>query len=108
MPGPRRGPTPLFAAAFSALLLLGVLISAGPGEALAALPLMLLLAALVFRRYPGERLIARLAGRLRRRPRSTSSPAPSRVPARWPPPALAALAASRSLRGPPRALRYSI
>jgi len=108
-PQPRLGPTPLFAALASCLLLLGVLMAAGPGETLAALPLVLVLLALVFKRYPGERLIARLAERFRpRRPRAESTPAPAHGPAPWPRPALAVLATARSLRGPPRFLSHSI
>ena len=102
-PQPRLGPTPLFAALASCLLLLGVLIAAGPEETLAALPLVGILVALVFRRYPGERLIERLARRRRRRPRPVSSPAPLRGATLLPRPALAVLAAARPLRGPPLA-----
>lgn len=99
---PRRGPTPLFAALASCLVLLGVLLAAGPGEAFAALPLVAILVALVFKRYPGARLIERLAERFQpRRERPTSVSAPHRAAELRPRPALAGLAAVRPLRGPP-------
>ncbi len=109
LPEPRRGLTPVFSALASALLLLGVLLAAGPGETLAALPLVLLLVALVFNHYPGERLIARLGERFRpRRPRPASTPAPRHRVALRPRPALAVLATVRPLRGPPHLSRHSI
>ncbi len=102
-PHPRLGPTPIFAALGSALLLLGVMLAVGPGEMFAALPFALIVVALVFQRYPGERLIARLAERFRhRRPRAASTPAPRRGAALRPRLALAELLAVRPLRGPPR------
>lgn len=108
-PEPRLGPTPLFAALASCLLLLGVLLSAGPEEMFAALPLLALLVALVFKLYPGERLIARLAERFRpQRLRATSTPSPTRGAALRPRPVLAVLAAARPLRGPPSLLTHSI
>jgi len=102
-PQPRLGPAPLFAALASCLLLLGLLMAAGPEGVFAALPFVLLVVALVFRRYPGERLIARLARRFQpRRARPESAPRPAHGVALWPRPALAVLAAARPLRGPPR------
>lgn len=101
-PQPRLGPTPLFAALASSLLLLGVLLAAGPEEMLAALPLLVLLVALVFRMYPGEQLIVRLAERFRpRRLRAASTAPPTRGAALRTRPALAELASVRPLRGPP-------
>ena len=108
-PEPRLGPTPLFAALASCLLLLGVLIAAGPEEVFAALPLFALLVALIFRLYPGERLIARLAERFQpRRLRATSTPPPIRSAELLPRPVLAVLASVRPLRGPPSLLSHSI
>src|SRR5262245_28634420 len=99
---PRLNPVPLFAALGGALLALCILMAAGPGEVFAALPLILILVALVFQRYPGERLIERLARRLHKRPRRPVSVA---VPARHGEPIafhlLPFLAAVRPLRGPP-------
>lgn len=100
---PRRNPIPLMAATAGALLALCIGMAAGTEEVLAALPLILLVVALVFKRYPGERLIERLARRRRRRPRPVSSPAPLRGATLLPRPALAVLAAARPLRGPPLA-----
>jgi hypothetical protein len=89
--------------------LLGVLLAAGPEEVFAALPLFALLVALVFRLYPGERLIARLAERFRpRRPRATSTAPPTCGAVLRTRPALAVLATVRSLRGPPPLLSHSI
>lgn len=99
---PRLNPIPLFAATAGALLALCIAMAAGPEEVLAALPPILLVVALVFQRYPGERLIERLAERFRpRRPRPVSSSAPHRGATLLPRPALAVLAAARPLRGPP-------
>lgn len=103
---PRRSPIPLFAGTAGALLVLCIAIAAGPEEVLAALPLIALLVALVFRLYPGERLIARLAERFRpRRPRPASTQVP-RAAALWSAPALAELATVRPLRGPPLSLSH--
>jgi len=108
-PEPRRGPTPFFSAVCSALLLLGVLLAAGPEEMVAALPFALIVVALVFRLYPGERLIVRLAERFTpRRPRAASSPPPRRAATLLPRLALAVLLAERPLRGPPRPVWHSL
>jgi hypothetical protein len=102
LPAPRLNPIPLVTALVSSLLVLCVLLAAGPGEVLAALPLILLLVALVFRHYPGERLIEKLAERLRpRRPRPVSSPRPALGAALRQRPVCAVLAVVRPLRGPP-------
>lgn len=106
---PRRNPTPLFAALASSLLLLGVLLAAGPEEMLAALPLLGLLVALVFRLYPGERLIARLARHFRRRrPRPVSVEVPARHATPFAFRLLSSLSAVRPLRGPPALSSLSI
>jgi hypothetical protein len=107
-PEPRLSQTPLFAAIVSPLLLLGVLLSAGPAEVFAALPLIVLLVALVFKRYPGERLITRLADRFRpRRPRPASDSAPAHGALLWSRSALTVLAAAHPLRGPPQLAWHS-
>lgn len=99
---PRRNPIPLMAATAGALLALCIGMAAGTEEVLAALPLILLVVALVFKRYPGERLIERLSGRLhRRRRRPSSSPAPGFDEAACLSPRLLRLAPVRQLRGPP-------
>lgn len=99
---PRLSPIPLVAGLIGSLLVVCVLLAAGPGEVLAALPLVLLLGALAFRCYPGEQLIERLVERVRRRrSRPVSSSAPVLGATSWPRPALAVLAAVRPLRGPP-------
>lgn len=105
---PRRNPAPLFAALGGALLVLCILMAAGPGEVFAALPLIALLVALVFKRYPGEQLIERLARRLQKRRRRPVSVA---LPSRAEPLAhrlLTFLAAVRPLRGPPALSSHSI
>src|SRR5262245_48601010 len=103
---PRSNPIPLFAITAGALLALCVLMAAGPEEVFAALPLIGLLVALVFKRYPGERLIERLAGRLhKRRPRPVSVALPQRHAAPVAFRLLSHLSAVRPLRGPPLASR---
>ena len=94
--------SPLLGALTGILLLVGVLLAAGPEEVLAALPLVLLLGALVFKCYPGERLIERLAERFRpRRPRPESAPVPTDLAELRSPRTLAQLTTVRPLRGPP-------
>lgn len=101
-PDPRLGPTPIFAALGSALLLLGVLIAVGPGEMFAALPFALIVVALVFQRFPGEQLIERLARRLRRpRPRPVSVGLPARHATPFTLRLLASISVLRPQRGPP-------
>jgi len=108
-PAPRRSPIPLFTGLVGALLVLCVLMAAGPGEALAALPLILLLVALAFQRYPGEELIERLARRFhKRRPRPAAVPFPAAHAAPLASRLLARLAAARPLRGPPLLSSHSI
>lgn len=99
---PRLNPLPLFAAMGGALLALCILMAAGPEEVFAALPLIGLLVALVFKRYPGERLIERLAGRLhKRRPRPVSVALPRCHAAPVAFRLLSRLSSARPLRGPP-------
>jgi hypothetical protein len=98
----RRSPLPLLAAAFSALLIVCLVLSGGPEGLLAALPAVLFVLALVLGRYPGEELIEWLARRLRPpRRRPVSATAPRRGEASLPSFALALLAGVRTLRGPP-------
>ncbi len=109
LPKPRLNPLPLFAATGGALLALCILMAAGPEEVFAALPLIGLLVALVFKRYPGERLIERLARRLhRRRPRPASVALPRRQAAPVGSRFLLLLSSARSLRGPPLLSSHSI
>lgn len=109
-PAPRLNPIPLFVATISALLVLCILMAAGPGEVFAALPVVLLVVALAFKRYPGEELIERLAQRFRRRrPRPVSVVLPGRsdsqaISLRL----LSLLAGVRPLRGPPALSSLSI
>jgi len=103
---PRMNPLPLFAATGGALLVLCILMAAGPEEVFAALPLIGLLVALVFKRYPGERLIERLARRLhKRRPRPVSVALPRRYATPVAFRLLSHLSVVRPLRGPPLASR---
>ena len=99
---PRLNPIPLFAATAGALLVLCIVMAAGPEEVIAALPLILLVVALIFKRYPGEELIERLARRFhKRRPRPVSVALP---PHRSEPVALRLLqllSGVRPQRGPP-------
>jgi hypothetical protein len=108
-PTPRLNPIPLFAATAGALLTLCIVLAAGPEEVIAALPLILLLVALVFKRYPGEELIERLSRRFhKRRPRPVSVVLP---PHRAEPVALRLLqllSGVRSQRGPPALSTLSI
>jgi hypothetical protein len=106
---PRLNPLPLFAATGGALLALCILMAAGPEEVFAALPLIGLLVALVFKRYPGERLIERLARRLhKRRPRPVSVALPRRHAAPIGFRLLPLLSSVRPLRGPPRLSSHPI
>jgi hypothetical protein len=88
--------------AVTALLIAVAVLTTAPTEALAGLPLLLIVVALISGRYPGVETLARLAER-RRRPRraaaATGSPRASLPTLR--PPALRHLAACRRLRAPP-------
>ena len=97
----RRSPIPLLVALLSALLIGCVWLAAGPEEVLAAAPAIALAVALAFNRYPGEKLIASLARRLRPRRRPVSRIAPGPRADSLFGLTLLLLAAVRPLRGPP-------
>lgn len=95
-------------AVVGALLIGCVLLAGGPEEVLAALPLVAILVALGCNRYPGERLIERIAGRRRGRVRRTPSVTPRRERLEVPVPSLGRLSGTRDLRGPPLLSSYAI
>lgn len=70
----RRPLSSLIALAVAAALLAIVLVD-GSGEMMAALPAALLALAIAFKRYPGEKLLLRIARRFRR-PRARRATAP--------------------------------
>lgn len=106
---PRENPLPFFAALCAALLVLCIRLAIGEEGALASLPLVLLLVALVFKRYPGEQLIEQLARHFRRRRRR---PVSANLPGRHATPFalrfLASIAFVRPQRGPPLPSSLSI
>ena len=105
----RFNPLPALLALVSSLLIACVLLAGGPEAVLAALPLICIATALAFNRYPGERLLQRLARRGRRRHRpNTAGLAPRRRADRLYGLTLLLLAATRPLRGPPLLSSHSI
>lgn len=98
----RINPIPFLLAVFSGLLAFCALAAGGPEEILSVAPAVLLALALSFNRYPGERLIERVARHFQAaRPRPTPL-----LPSRWESPAaigkrLLLLTGARPLRGPP-------
>lgn len=104
----RLNPIPFLLLVFGALLTLCAWLSGGPTEILGTLPAILLAVSLAFNRYPGEKLIARLAQRFRRpKKRPISAALPSRNATSLSP-QLHLLAGVRQLRGPPLSLTHSI
>lgn len=97
----RLNPLLLALLAFGGLLTLCAWLAGGPSEILGTLPLLLLLVALAFDRYPGERLIERLGRRFQRRPRPTSVALPARHSEPLGAHFVAYLAAVLPQRGPP-------
>jgi hypothetical protein len=96
---------PMLLALVSALVIGCIVLAEGPGEILAALPLVALCLALAFDFYPGERLIERLAGRRpRRRPARRLSASRPPAPRALRPRGSALLAFNLATRPPPAAL----
>lgn len=104
----RLNPLLLALLAFGGLLTLCAWLAGGPSEILGTLPLLLLLVALAFDRYPGERLIERLSRRFQRPPRPTSLAAARRYAAPISIRLLATLVVARPLRGPPVLSSHSL
>jgi hypothetical protein len=104
----RFNPLPALLALVSSLLIACVLLAGGPEAVLAALPLICIATALAFNRYPGERLLHRLARRGRRRRRPILRIAPRRRADALYGLTLLLLAATRPLRGPPLLSSHSI
>lgn len=104
----RFNPVPALLALVSSLLIACVLLAGGPEAILAALPLICIATALAFNRYPGERLLQRLARRGRRRRRPVAGLAPRRRADALFGLTLLLLAAVRPLRGPPLLSSHSI